>query len=58
MFLTYFYGIHVEATLFMLYNPLFLDNLPDHWFDLIDNTDVLIDCSWINHYIKNKRNQK
>ena len=29
----------------MLYNPLFLDNLPDHWFDLIDNTDVIIDCS-------------
>ena len=58
MFLTCFYSICVESTLSLLYNPLFLDNLPDHWFDLIDSTDVLIDCSWTNHDIKNKQNQK
>lgn len=54
VFLTYFYSICVESTLSLSCNPLFLDKLPDHWFALIDSTDVLIDCSWTNHGIENK----
>lgn len=43
--LTCFYSVCVESALSLLYNPLFLDDLPDHWFDLIGSTDVHIGYS-------------